>query len=174
MREEKMDSNNMNQNQQSGESTTDNTQNGYYQYGNTQGNNTQNGYTQNTYTQGDNVQNGYTQNTYTQNGYSQNTYTNANYQQVPYNNGGYQPQYQPQTDLEEPVTMGEWAIAIILMMIPCVNIIMMFVWAFSSNTKKSKANFFKVYLIVMAVSLVLSMIFGTAIVNILSQYANYY
>jgi len=33
------------------------------------------------------------------------------------------------------------------MSIPCVNIIMMFVWAFGSGTNKSKSNFFKANLV---------------------------
>ena len=39
------------------------------------------------------------------------------------------------------------------MMIPCVNIIMMFVWAFSSTEKKSKSNFFKAYLIFFGIAM---------------------
>lgn len=57
--------------------------------------------------------------------------------------------------LEEPVTKGEWALCYFLMMIPCVGLIMMFVWAFSKTEKKSKSNFFKVQLIFMGVIFVL-------------------
>ncbi|MBR4758815.1 MAG: hypothetical protein IK078_01520 [Lachnospiraceae bacterium] len=53
--------------------------------------------------------------------------------------------------LEEPVSMGEWLICFLLMMVPCVNIIMMFVWAFSKTEKKSKSNFFKAELILMGI-----------------------
>ena len=68
-------------------------------------------------------------------------------------NGGYQQPYQPTVqeqlqyqyqqpddEREEPVTMGEWVISLLIMMIPCANIIMAFVWAFSSKEKKSKSN----------------------------------
>ncbi len=57
--------------------------------------------------------------------------------------------------LEEPVSMGEWALCIFLNCIPCVGLIMMFVWAFSKDTKKSKSNFFKVQLIFMGIILAL-------------------
>lgn len=57
--------------------------------------------------------------------------------------------------LEEPVSKGEWALCYFLMMIPCVGLIMMFVWAFSKTEKKSKSNFFKVQLIFMGVIFVL-------------------
>lgn len=78
------------------------------------------------------------QNTY------QNTYQNA-YQNTYQNNG--------QMELEEPVKISEWVLAMVLMMIPCVNIVMMFVWAFSSTEKKSKSNFFKAYLIFFGISM---------------------
>lgn len=49
--------------------------------------------------------------------------------------------------LEEPVSMGEWILSLLLTMIPCVGLIMMFVWAFGKGEKKSKSNFFKAELI---------------------------
>ncbi|MCR5417394.1 MAG: hypothetical protein K6E84_00580 [Lachnospiraceae bacterium] len=60
--------------------------------------------------------------------------------------------------LEEPVTMGEWLVTMLLMMVPCVNIILMFVWAFSKTEKKSKSNFFKVELIMMGILLAIYII----------------
>ena len=54
------------------------------------------------------------------------------FQQQPYQQQPYQQQapYQaPTGDLEEPVSFGEWMITLLIMMIPCVNIVMMFVWA---------------------------------------------
>lgn len=44
------------------------------------------------------------------------------------------------------VGIGEWLVALLVMSIPCLNIIMMFVWAFSGSNK-SKQNYFKAYLI---------------------------
>ena len=88
-------------------------------------------------------------------------------------------QYQyrePETDLEEPISMGEWLVTMLLMLIPCVNIVLMFVWAFSSKEKKSKSNYFKAALIFAAIVLVLYIIliaiFGVAITSMLnSSYA---
>ena len=71
-------------------------------------------------------------------------------------------QYQyrePETDLEEPISMGEWLVTMLLMLIPCVNIVLMFVWAFSSKEKKSKSNYFKATLIFAAIILVIYIIF---------------
>lgn len=71
------------------------------------------------------------------------------YQQQPYQpQQSYQQQsYQPDSDLEEPVSFGDWMLSILLMTIPCVNIVMIFVWAFGSGTKKSKANYFRAMLV---------------------------
>lgn len=81
------------------------------------------------------------------------------YEQTYYesSNTAYQQPVTPQRydGLEEPVTKGEWALCYFLMMIPCVGIIMMFVWAFSKTEKKSKSNFFKVQLIFMGIIFVL-------------------
>ena len=43
----------------------------------------------------------------------------------------------------EVVSVQEWVIALVVMFIPIVNVVMMLVWAFGSNTNPSKANFFK-------------------------------
>ena len=65
------------------------------------------------------------------------------------------------------VSVGEWLVTMLLMCIPFVNLVMMFVWAFGSNTKPSKANYFKAYLIMAAIgiglSLVIILLFGTII-----------
>lgn len=89
---------------------------------------------------------------YTNNSYANNTY--QNYQ--PY--GNIPPYADSRLELEEPVKVGEWVLTFVLMMIPCVNIIMMFVWAFSSTEKKSKSNFFKAYLIFFAISMALMVV----------------
>lgn len=59
------------------------------------------------------------------------------------------------SNLEEPVSMKEWALTFLILMIPFVNIVMLFVWAFSSTEKKSKSNFFKVQLIFTGIILAL-------------------
>lgn len=84
---------------------------------------------------------------------------------------------QPQDELEEPMTLGEWMITLLIMLIPCANIIMAFVWAFSSTEKKSKSNFFKAYLIFIAVVIVLcilaSIVFGVFVASVASSYSYY-
>ena len=66
--------------------------------------------------------------------------------------------------LEEPVSVGEWIVSMLLMLVPCLNIIMMFVWAFGKDEKKSKSNFFKASLIYTGVILVLYLILAVFII----------
>lgn len=97
---------------------------------------------------------------------------NFQYQQ-PYQQAPYQPSG---VEMEEPVSFGEWMLTMLIMLIPCVNIIMMFVWAFGDG-KKSKSNYFKASLVWALISIVASVIivavFGAAIVSGLSA-AYYY
>lgn len=107
---------------------------------------------------------------------------NQGYQQQPYNQGynqGYQQPYQQQSyqqdsELEEPVTFGDWMLSLLLMMIPCVNIIMMFVWAFSSGTKKSKSNYFKAVLVWTLIWVVLSILMMIGLGATIASIATYY
>ncbi len=55
--------------------------------------------------------------------------------------GGYE------REMEIPVTVGEWLLTMLLMLIPCVNIVLLLVWAFGDKEKKSKSNYFKARLI---------------------------
>ena len=58
------------------------------------------------------------------------------------------------------VSLGEWIITFIVLAIPIVNIVMLFVWAFSGATNPSKQNFCKATLIVYLVCFVLFFLFG--------------
>lgn len=81
-----------------------------------------------------------------------------NFQQQPYQQPYQQNVYQPENDLEEPVSFGDWMVTTLIMCIPCVGLIMMFVWAFGSGTKKSKSNYFKAMLVWALISIVLSIV----------------
>ncbi|NDW13489.1 hypothetical protein D0T50_11375 [Bacteroides sp. 214] len=61
------------------------------------------------------------------------------------------------------MTVGDWLITLILIAIPLVGIIMLLVWAFSSSTPVSKANFAKASLILMVVGFILIFIFYGAL-----------
>ena len=58
------------------------------------------------------------------------------------------------------ISLGEWIITFIVLAIPIVNIIMLFVWGFSSATNPSKQNFCRATLILYLVCIVLFFLFG--------------
>jgi glycopeptide antibiotics resistance protein len=58
------------------------------------------------------------------------------------------------------LSLGDWIITFIILAIPLVNIIMLFVWGFSSNTNPNKQNFAKATLIIYLVAIVCFFLFG--------------
>lgn len=65
------------------------------------------------------------------------------------------------------VSVGEWVVTIILLAIPVINLILLFVWGFSDSTPLSKKNYARASLILTAVALVLSILFGASLFSIL-------
>ena len=65
---------------------------------------------------------------------------------------------------QKPVSIGQWMITLLLMVIPIVNIVMLFVWAFGGSAPLSKANWAKAMLIYMLIGVVLSIMLWSAIV----------
>lgn len=61
------------------------------------------------------------------------------------------------------VSVKEWLITNLIMMIPLVNIVMMLVWAFGSNTNPNKANYFKAALILFAILMVIYLVLAVVI-----------
>lgn len=92
----------------------------------------------------------------------QTTYQQPNQQQTTYQQSTYQQPYQTaDSELEEPVSFADWMLTSLIMIIPCVNIIMLCVWAFGSGTKKSKSNYCKAMLVWMLIGVVLSFVLGS-------------
>ena len=58
------------------------------------------------------------------------------------------------------ISLGEWIITFIVLAIPIVNVVMLFVWGFSSATNPSKQNFCRATLILYLVCFVLFFLFG--------------
>ena len=99
------------------------------------------------------------------NGYNQQY--NTQYQQT-YNAQPVVPSYgTPET---QPVSVGGWIGVMLLSCLPLVNLIMLFVWAFSSSTKKSLKNYARaaliMFLIVFVIAIVISIIFAVCGINI--------
>lgn len=64
---------------------------------------------------------------------------------------------------EEPMTLWAWIGTWLLMLIPIAQLILPFVWAFSSSTNRSKKTFFQAYLIISLILIVLGVVFGSAL-----------
>ena len=59
----------------------------------------------------------------------------------------------------KPMSVGDWILTFLIMVIPIVNIVMLFVWGFGNNTHPSKASWAKAALILIAISFVLYFVF---------------
>ncbi|MEC0230582.1 hypothetical protein [Paenibacillus alba] len=57
------------------------------------------------------------------------------------------------------LSVKDWMITILLLAIPIVNIVMLFVWAFSGGVNPTKANYAKASLIWAVIGIVLYIIF---------------
>lgn len=88
------------------------------------------------------------------------------------NNTGYGREYYDGMD-SSPLSMGEWVLTLLIMSIPCVNIIMCCIWAFGKTGNINRRNFCRAQLIFIAIGIVLSMIMVAVILatgmNILSE-----
>ncbi len=49
------------------------------------------------------------------------------------------------------ITVGDWMITMLIMSIPVLNMIMLFIWGFSSESNPNKANWAKASLLWMAI-----------------------
>lgn len=59
----------------------------------------------------------------------------------------------------QPLSVKDWLITLIITAIPLIGFIMLFVWAFSSDTNVNKANWAKASLILLAIGIALSILF---------------
>jgi hypothetical protein len=63
--------------------------------------------------------------------------------------------------IENPQSVTDWVITLFITYIPLVNIIMILIWAFDSETPLSKKNWAKARLIWVLIGIVISTIFFT-------------
>ena len=67
---------------------------------------------------------------------------------------------------QEVMSVGSWLITLLILAIPCVNIVMYFIWAFG-NGNENRKNFCRAGLIFMMIAVVLSVLlssmFGAAL-----------
>lgn len=70
------------------------------------------------------------------------------------------------------VSVGEWFLTFLVSAIPCLNIVMMVVWAFGKDTKPSKANYCKVVLIMAVIMIVLMIVMIVAMGGMVTSILN--
>lgn len=78
------------------------------------------------------------------------------------------------TEDTSPLSLGEWILTILVMqLVPCVGIIMYFVWAFSKNGNVNRKNFCRAYLIItgimLGIVLIMAIIFGGVFAAVLTS-----
>ena len=134
-----------------------------YQYASQNQSSQQNAYNYNQQSNGYNYgqqNSGYNYSQQNQNGsYNYNQNNGYNYQDnYSYNTGNNNQIYEPGQDTS-PMTMGDWLLTLLAAMIPCVGIVLYFVWAFSKTTNVNRRNFCRAQLIMMGVVLVIYLIF---------------
>jgi hypothetical protein len=78
-----------------------------------------------------------------------------------------------QTTQYKPVALGEWMITMLICAIPIVNIIMLFIWGFGSNTQPSKANWAKATLIWFAIIIAFYVLVFIAILGGMATSSSY-
>lgn len=94
-------------------------------------------------------------------------------QQHTYQPAASQP-YGPFVD-NSPLSVGQYIVMFILMAIPLVNLIMLFVWGFSSSENTNRKNFARASLILMAIAIGLWIIVAIFIVGVVgSMVGSYY
>jgi hypothetical protein len=73
-----------------------------------------------------------------------------------------------------PLSVKDWLITVILAAIPIVGLIMLFVWAFGSDTPQTKANWAKAvllfYVIMIVLYIVFIIVFGAAMFSAMGNY----
>lgn len=91
------------------------------------------------------------------------------------NNVSYQEaSYPPEDPNKSVMSMGEWLITLIVMMIPCVNFIMMLIWSFG-NGNENRKNYCRANLIVTVAGTVLAVIvYATVLAGAIASLGNYY
>ncbi|MDR0602871.1 MAG: hypothetical protein LBG80_01040 [Bacteroidales bacterium] len=59
----------------------------------------------------------------------------------------------------KPISVKEWVITILFLVIPVVNIIMLFIWAFGKETSVTKSNFAKANLLWILIAFIVAVFF---------------
>jgi len=67
---------------------------------------------------------------------------------------------------QDTLSVGDWMIVLLLISIPVVNIVMLFIWALSSEANETKSNFAKAALIWFVVIIILWFVFFASLASL--------
>lgn len=73
----------------------------------------------------------------------------------------------------EPMTVGEWIIALLITSLPFINFIMLFVWAFSDEVNFNQKNWAKAQLIWMGISTAIVLVIFVLVFGIFRRHFSY-
>jgi hypothetical protein len=62
-------------------------------------------------------------------------------------------------DISQPMSVSDWLITYLIMIVPIVNIVMLLIWGFGSNTNLSKASWAKATLLWFCIITVIYVLF---------------
>lgn len=76
-----------------------------------------------------------------------------------------------------PVSIAEWLITLLIILIPVINVIMLLVWSLNKSTHRSKANFSKAVFILILITLFLFVVIlaisGVTFFDVMSKNADF-
>ena len=78
------------------------------------------------------------------------------------------PAYSQKPD-SDPLRVGQYIGMLLLMCVPILNIILLFMWSFGGSVNLNKKNFARASLILGAIGLILSIVFGAALSSIIGE-----
>lgn len=87
-------------------------------------------------------------------------------------NYGMQDGLQNGEQLEKPMSLGDWIITMIVLAIPCVGLVMTFVWGFGQGNT-SRKNYCRAVLIFAVIGIVLGAIFSASLLALLRNAFSY-
>ena len=70
-------------------------------------------------------------------------------------------------DISQPMSVSDWIITYLIMIVPIVNIVMLFIWGFGSNTNLSKASWAKAVLLLFCIIMVIYVLFFITTLSLL-------
>ncbi len=76
------------------------------------------------------------------------------------------PANRQEQSLHPVVSVMDWVFTMLIMIIPLVNLVMLFVWAFGTAANPNKANWAKATLLFILISIILTVLFFIAFAGI--------